>query len=542
MPATHDVLNQPPRLQDRNLFADDLALQQAARREGAAAFEDALGILGRKAGSAEVIQWGFDANENLPVLQTHDRTGHRVDRVHYHPSWHDLLRLSTEAGLHGAVWADPRPGAHVARAAGFILVAQAEAGHGCPISMTYSVVPPLRSAPELAARWEPKVTTRAYDERFLPIEQKTGALMGMAMTEKQGGSDVRANTTRATPAEPDGIGFPYRLTGHKWFCSAPMCDGFLVLAQAPKGLTCFLLPRVLPDATANGFFIQRLKNKLGNKSNASSEIELENALAWRVGEEGRGVPTIIEMTNHTRLDCTLGAAGIMRGGLVQAIHHARHRSTFGQRLVDHALMKNVLADLAIESEATTLVALRLARAFENRDPSSSDAAFRRIATPIAKYWTTKRSMAHVAEAMECLGGNGYTEDFPLARMYRESPVNSIWEGSGNVICLDVLRALRRTPEVFGVLRDEILLSGGQNPAFDEHWSEVETLVQTGADSQARRLVEGLALALEASLVVRFSPEAVANAFCASRLDGGEYAFGTLPEGTDFNAVLDRALP
>jgi putative acyl-CoA dehydrogenase len=489
------------------------------------------------------------ANEHRPVLRSHDRNGNRIDEVEFHPAWHSLMRLGVEHGLHALPWREPRPGAHVARAALFATLAQVEAGVGCPLSMTYSVVPALRAEPEVAAEWVPRVTSLSYDPRLIPSWEKTGAVCGMAMTEKQGGSDVRANTTRAVRI---GGGDEYEITGHKWFCSAPMSDAFLVLAQSsgqtPGGLTCFLLPRFTPDGARNRFHIQRLKDKLGNRSNASSEVEFRAAWARRIGEEGRGVPAILEMVVHTRLDCVIGSAASLRQGTAQAIWHARHRRTFGGLLADHALMRNVLADLAVESEAATVSMMRLARAFDEAD--SGDAAalsLKRLATAVLKYWICKRAPVHAAEALECLGGNGYVEEWPLARLYREAPLNSIWEGSGNIQCLDVLRALQKAPESLSGLLWEIAQARGGDARLDIFAAALREdfarLDPAEAETRARWLVERLALALQASLLVRHAPPAVADAFCATRLAGeGGRAFGTLPPGTDFGAILERAAP
>jgi putative acyl-CoA dehydrogenase len=540
---THEVQNQVPPLVGYNLFITDRALIEATEREGAAWVTDQARQLGQILGGEEAIQWGFDANNNPPVLYTHDPRGERRDEVRFHPAWHSLMRLSVSFGLHCLPWSQTRDGAHAARATLFLLVGQNEAGHSCPISMTYAAVPVLRRQPRLASEWEPRITSTVYDPRFLPAAEKTGVLVGMAMTEKQGGSDVRANTSRAVPAGPGGPGAEYRLTGHKWFCSAPMCDAFLVLAQAPGGLSCFLLPRWMPDGSRNRFFLQRLKNKLGNRSNASSEIEFDGAFATLVCEEGRGVRTIVEMVNHTRLDCTLGAAALMRQAVVQAMHHSRHRAAFGHLLSDQPLMQNVLADLCLESEAATVLAMRLARAYDA--PQESEAGFRRIATAVAKYWTCKRAAAHACEALECLGGNGYVEESIMPRLFRESPLNSIWEGSGNVICLDVLRAIGNEPGAIEALLAEIDSGRGADPRFDAYASSLhaEWKPLAAEPRQARRLVERLALALQGSLMVRFSPPAVADAFCASRLaiDAGR-AFGTLPNSVNFAAIVERALP
>jgi putative acyl-CoA dehydrogenase len=452
--------------------------------------------------------------------------------------------VAVERGLHAAPWRDPRAGAHVARAAAFYVWTQAEAGHGCPISMTYSVVPALRAEADLAAEWEPRLVSDIYDPLSRPAAEKAGALAGMAMTEKQGGSDVRANTTTAAPVE--GAGGEYVLSGHKWFCSAPMGDLFLMLAQAPGGLTCFAVPRWRPDGTRNDIHLQRLKDKLGNRSNASSEIELDQAWGRRVGDEGRGVATIITMVNHTRLDCVIGASAVMRQALTQACHHASHRQAFGRRLVDQPLMANVLADLAVESEAATLTMLRLARAFDGRDDGSED-AFRRLATAVAKYWVCKRQPSMVVEALECLGGNGYVEESMLPRLFRESPLNGIWEGSGNVMCLDVLRAMARQPEAVEAFRAELGLAVGADGRYDAFVErldgELAGLGDGEVEARARRLVEAMALALEGSLVIRHTPPAVADAFCASRLAGDSgRAFGTLPTGLDHAGIVKRAWP
>jgi len=442
---THEVANQATPLEGLDTFAVNRPLREALEREGGGFAVEAAHELGRLAGRPEVIALGFQANEHPPVLHTHDRVGRRIDEVEFHPAWHELMRLGVSYGLHAAPWRDPRPGAHVARATLFSLLSSVEAGFGCPISMTYSIVPALRAQPELAADWEPGLTSLDYDPGLRAPAGKRGLLAGMAMTEKQGGSDVRANTTVAEPVDGGGPGGEYALTGHKWFCSAPMCDVFLVLAQAPGGLSCFLVARVLPDGSRNAFHLQRLKDKLGNRSNASSEIELHGALARLVGEEGRGVPTIIEMVAHTRLDCCVGGATVMRQGVAHALHHTAERSAFGRRLIDQPLMINVLADLCVESEAATVTAMRLARAYDEAGESAEHGRFRRLATAVAKYWLCKRAPGHAHESLECLGGNGYVEASGLPRLYREAPLNGIWEGSGNVICLDVLRAMARDP-------------------------------------------------------------------------------------------------
>ncbi len=515
----HEVLNQAPPLCDYNLFSTDRALRMAVAREGAGWACGRLEAFGARMGSAEAIEWGAQANENPPVLKTHDRYGNRRDEVEFHPAWHHVMRASAEAGVHNLPWADPRPGAHVARAAIALMASQNEAGHVCPLSMTYSAVPVLRRHAELAAEWEPRIHSMEYDPSFRPAAEKRGVLIGMAMTEKQGGSDVRANTTRAEHLAGD----EFAIHGHKWFCSAPMNDAFLVLAQAPGGLSCFFLPRWTPEGKKNGFHIQRLKSKLGNRSNASGEIEFDGAWARRIGEEGRGVATIIEMVHHTRLDCVMGAASLMRQALVQAIHHARHRSAFGKSLIDQPAMRAVLADLALESEAATLLLMRIARAFDE-----GDRAFARLAVAAAKFWVAKRAPAHVAEALECLGGNGYVEESVLPRLYREAPLNSIWEGSGNVIALDVLRALKKDPEALERVREEIALGDPKLAAIDPNVDE----------AGARTLAEKIAVALQASLMLRFSPGG--ELFRLSRIEGRwGRVFGTLPS-ENLQPILDGA--
>jgi putative acyl-CoA dehydrogenase len=545
--GTHEVANQPPPLVDYNVFEADRVLVEAVRREGADWAEGRIAAVGEVAGSERVQALGAQANENPPCLKTHDRYGNRVDTVDFHPAWHELMALAVEHELHCSPWKDPRPGAHVARGAAFMCFSQAEAGVGCPTSMTYSVIPALRTQPELAAEWEPRFLSSSYDPANAPASHKVGALAGMGMTEKQGGTDVRANTTLARPVNGGGPGAEYELTGHKWFMSAPQCDAFLVLAQADGGISCFLFPRWTPDGTRNRFRLQRLKDKLGNRSNASSEIEFDSASAWLVGEEGAGVRTIIEMVNHTRLDCVLGGATGMRAGVAQAIHHASHRSVFGRELVDQPLMRNVLADLAVESEAATIGALRLARAYDEAIAGDEEAQnLKRVANAVLKYWVCKRAVVHAGEALECLGGNGYVEESGMPRLFRESPLNSIWEGSGNVQCLDVLRAMVKSPasvEAFFAEVQEGAVAEPRLSAFatqlrDELPGDLETI-----ESRARRLVEKMALALQGSLLVRYGDEAVADAFCASRLSGDwGQAFGTLPAGTDFARIIERHRP
>ncbi|MBC7271002.1 MAG: acyl-CoA dehydrogenase family protein [Streptomyces sp.] len=540
MTATHDVTNQPPPPVPYDA-ADDAALLEGLRREGAGWAEEDIRRLGLRAGSAEAQEWGGLANRHEPVLRTHDRYGHRVDEVDFHPSWHHLMRVAVGEGLAGTPWAEDRPGAHVARTAGGLVWGHAEAGHGCPTSMTYAAVPALRREPELAKVYEPLLTSREYDPGLRVPTEKRGLLAGMGMTEKQGGSDVRTNTTTATPTAEPGV---YTLRGHKWFTSAPMCDVFLVLAQAPGGLSCFLVPRVLPDGSRNPFRIQRLKDKLGNRSNASSEPEFDGTVAWLVGPEGQGVKTIIEMVNCTRLDCVMASATLMRRTLVEAGQHARHRFAFGARLADQPLMRNVLADLALESEAATTLALRLAGAADRAvRGDEGERAFRRIATAVGKYWVTKRGPAFTAEALECLGGNGYVEESGMPRHYREAPLLSIWEGSGNVNALDVLRALGRDPATAQALFAELAAARGVDARLDAAVTRLKDSLAGASETGARRLVELMALTLQASLLVRYAPPAVADAFCASRLGGDwGHAFGTLPDGADLEAVLVRALP
>ncbi|WP_431994314.1 acyl-CoA dehydrogenase family protein [Streptomyces griseoflavus] len=537
---THEVTNQPPPLTPYDA-SDDTALLEGVRREGAGWAEEDLRRLGLLAGSAQVQEWSDQANRHEPELRTHDRYGHRVDEVDFHPSWHHLMRTAVAEGLAGAPWADGRPGAHVVRTAGGLVWGHTDAGHGCPTSMTYAAVPALRRQPELAKVYEPLLTSRVYEPGLRTPAGKGGLLAGMGMTEKQGGSDVRTNTTAAAPTAEPGV---YTLRGHKWFTSAPMCDVFLVLAQAPEGLSCFLVPRVLPDGTRNTFRIQRLKEKLGNRSNASSEPEFDGTVAWLVGPEGQGVKTIIEMVNCTRLDCVMMSAALMRKTLVEAGHHVRHRSAFGARLVDQPLMRNVLADLALESEAATALTLRLAGAADRAvRGDAGEAAFRRIATAVGKYWVTKRGPAFTAEALECLGGNGYVEDSGMPRHYREAPLLSIWEGSGNVNALDVLRALGRDPATAQTLFDELALARGADARLDAAVAGLREQLAAGSQAGARRLVERMALTLQGSLLVRHAPPAVADAFCATRLGGDwGYSFGTLPAGTGVDAILGRALP
>lgn len=541
--STHEVTNQPPVLENYNPFLADAVLIEGVHREGGEAFEAELSAFGEKAGRADVIELGYQANKFTPEFKAFDRFGHRQDKVEYHPAYHELMRLAVSEEIHALPWNRPGRGAHVARAAKHFLLTQVEAGHLCPITMTFAVVPALRAQPEIAAEWVPRVTSKEYDPRLVPAQDKTGAIMGMAMTEKQGGSDVRANTTRATAIGAEGPGEEYLLTGHKWFCSAPMSDAFLTLAQTERGLSCFLVPRFLPDGTRNRFFIQRLKDKLGNKSNASSEIEYYDTWARMVGEEGRGVPTIIEMVNHTRLDCAIGSSALMRQAIVQAIHHTTHRSAFGKKLVDQPLMQNVLADLALESEAATTLVMRLARAYDESQFDESKRPFMRIATAIGKYWICKRGPAMAYEALECHGGAGYVEESIMPRVYREMPLASIWEGSGNVMALDVLRAMSKEPESVPALLEELLLAKGANRYYDQLLSSIQSELTNLEDIQrrARRVVEKLGIALQAGLLIRHAPEYVSDAFCGARIgkEAGE-EYGTLPAEVRMQEIVNRA--
>ncbi len=540
--------NQPPPYADRDLLTDDAALREALEREGGGASRDEVGSWGRRLGRAETLALADAANRNPPQLRTHDARGERVDAVDFHPAWHELMRLAGAEGEHCAPWSNPVPGAQVARAAKYHLHAQVENGTQCPLTMTFASFPVLARAastlPSVARDWIPRLLTRDYDPRTLPVAQKRSLLIGMGMTERQGGSDVRSNTTRAESDPASGEG-TVRLTGHKWFFSAPQCDGHLVLAREGAGISCFLLPRFLPDGARNAVRINRLKDKLGNRSNASSEVEFDRALAWPVGEPGRGVTTILEMVQHTRLDCVLGTAGMMRAALARAIHYARHRVAFGRLLVQKPLMRNVLADLALEVEAATALALRLARAFE-ADAPEAERALARIVTPAAKYWLCKRGPALAAEAMEVNGGSGYVEESALPRIYREMPVNSIWEGSGNVICLDVVRAMKREPAARDALLAEIAAARGVHAAFDAFTGTLARDIEAPSDDEwhARSLAQRVAVSLQASLLLRHAPASVSDAFCATRLDSASFAgaaFGALPSGIAASEIIDRAL-
>ncbi len=538
--STHAVTNQAPPRIDIDEFATNVPLVEAVNRYDAAWALPQLHQVGQYVGTAQFQHDAELANTFEPVLHAFDRYGNRIDEVEYHPAYHRIIGAAVESGAHTSAWAEPKPGANVARAAAFMLFAQVEPGHACPISMTHSAVPVLTRSTELSAQWMPRLLSRSYDGSL--ATGKPSALFGMAMTEKQGGSDVRANTTAAVNAG-DGT---WRLTGHKWFVSAPMSDAFLMLAQAPTGLSCFLVPRVLEDGTRNVFMIQRLKEKLGNRANASSEVEFENTVGFLVGDEGRGVSTIMEMVSLTRLDNVYGTAAGMRQSVAEALWHVRHRAAFGALLVDQPAMTSVVADLALESEAATATAMRLARAYDE-DASEQERAFRRLATAVSKYWICKRGPEHAYESLECLGGNGYIEESPLARRYREQPVMAVWEGSGNVIALDVLRALVREPESAAAFDAEVSLATGVDPLLDAHLASTRRLLRevAGADaavaaSHARRLVEMLALALQASLLLRTAPSAISDAFIGARLgEGRGHLFGVLPVGTDLVAILER---
>ncbi|WP_328540152.1 acyl-CoA dehydrogenase family protein [Streptomyces sp. NBC_00344] len=542
---THDVTNQAPRRAGLDEYGTNMPLRAAVREFGAAHHEPQLHEIGSLVGSEQFQHWAELAHTCPPALRTHDRYGNRIDEIDFHPAYHEVTGAAVRYGTHTAAWADPKPGAAVARAASFMLFAQIEPGHACPMSMSHAVVPVLQRDPDVGRDWLPGLLSRSYDPRLIAPGRKTGLTFGMGMTEKQGGSDVRANTTRATPLTSDPDDRAHLLTGHKWFFSAPQSDAFLVLAQAEAGLTCFLVPRVLPDGTTNTVRIQRLKNKLGNKSNASSEVEFDNTWAARVGEPGRGVPTIIEMVNHTRLDCVLGTTAGMRQSLSEAVWHAAHRSAFGARLIEQPAMTAVLADLALETEAATWTSLRLAHAYE-ANSGESELLFRRLATAVSKYWICKRGPHHAYEALECLGGNGYTEDWPLARRYREQPVMAVWEGSGNVIALDVLRGIARTPRSLDAFWAELEHTAGADRVLDAHIRRVrqdlgdDLLDPVAAQTRARATVENMALALQASLMLRHAPTSSAEAFIGARLgDSRGHQYGILPRGTDASVIVER---
>ena len=545
MDSTHEVFNQPQALVDYNLFASNRPLRDALRFNAPQLGTAALSALGATLGSTSMQMHARLANIHAPVLNSHDRVGRRTDQVEFHPSYHALMALATGAGLHGTPWSEQNPSAHVERAAGFMLFTELEPSTLCPISMTYAVTPALKSSAALYADWGPKLASRAYDPALKLWSEKSGLTMGMGMTEKQGGSDVRANTTQAVREGNDHWGERYRLTGHKWFFSAPMCDAFLVLAQTQSGLSCFFLPRVLPDESLNAIRIQRLKDKLGNKANASAEVEFENAQAWLVGDEGRGVPQILEMGTMTRLDCALGTSGLMRQALSLALKHTSQRQAFGKLLIDQPLMRNVLADLAIESEAACALSIRIARSFDHKT-EPHEAAMARLLTPIAKFWICKRGSHFAQEAMECLGGNGYVEaggEGVMARIYREMPLNSIWEGAGNVMVLDLLRALRQGDAVAALLH-ELASAKGAHPALDRMTAALPARIEGMAnESEARRLAQDVALAVQGALLCQSAPVEVFDAFCESRIAGNwGHTFGTLAADTHFESIIARAMP
>ncbi len=546
--ATHEVTNQPPDLEGYNLYDTDRALKEALHREGAGWAEDKARSLGAAAGSERVIKLAFEANNNPPRLRAFDRFGRRVDEVEFHPAYHQLMELAIGCGVHSITWTADRPGGYVAHTALEYLLTQAEAGVCCPVTMTHAVIPAIRRQPEIAAEWEPRILSNEYDPRFIPAGEKAGATFGMALTEKQGGSDLRANTTRAEPIGTGGTGgtggpgAEYELKGHKWFCSAPMSDAFMTLASTEKGLSCFIVPRWRPDGSRNPFLIQRLKDKLGNRSNASCEVEYDGTWGRMIGDEGGGVPIVMDMVHHTRLDTSLAAAGLMRQASVQAAHYASHRTAFQKRLSQQPLMTNVLADMAIESEAAMLMVMRVARGFDESAADEQAGAFTRIAVSVAKYWINKRLPNHVYEAMECHGGGGYVEESIMARLYREAPLNSIWEGSGNVICLDVLRAMRRQPGAVEAFIAEVEGGRGADHRLDGAIDRLKDMLndEKELETRARLITERMALVLQGSLMVRHAPAALADAFCASRL-GGDWgrAYGTLPSGVAYDKIIER---
>lgn len=545
VPHTHEVRNQPPPLTDYNAFDGDTALCEAVQREGAQWARDTLSEAGARTGSAEVLEWGYLANECKPQLHAFDRQGHRIDTVRYHESYHKLMAMSLEAGLHCSPWTQPGPGAHVARAAREYLHAQVDAGHGCPVTMTFASVPAIRTTPALAESWLPKILTPGYDPRNVPHTEKQSLTIGMGMTEKQGGSDVRSNTTRAWPVGREtGSGAAYELLGHKWFTSAPMCDGFLMLAQSTGGLSCFLVPRWRPDGTKNPMQIQRLKNKSGNVSNASSEIELRGALGWMVGDEGRGVPAIIQMVAMTRFDCMVGSTAGMRQAVAQAIHHCQHRAAFGKTLAEQPAMANVLADLQLEVEGALALTMRMARALDHAD-DPHEKLLLRLGLPVGKYWICKRHPGHAYEAMECIGGNGVMDDFIMARIYRDAPINAIWEGSGNVQALDLLRAMAKSPDAVAAWFVELEQARGAHPLLDAAVDQLSSALEDRDDLEfrARSLTEAMALTMQAAQLVRAGNRTVSEAFIQSRLAGPTaHHFGTLPRGVDVQTLMERGNP
>ena len=539
-----EVFNQAAALENYNLFTSNVALQEAVEREGAGWVVEKATAFGVLLGRAETLNLGELANKFPPILKTFDRFGHRIDEVEFHPSYHELMKIGAENETHSLAWTSEKTGKFVARCALMFLRHQVEEGTSCPLTMTFAVVPSLKIQPELEKEWLPKVLSNQYDARMIPASEKLSATFGMAMTERQGGSDVRANTTLAKPKNKRGAGNEYEITGHKWFCSAPMSDAFLVLAQTDGGISCFLLPRFTPDGTRNAFYIQRLKDKLGNKSNASSEVEFHAAFAKMIGEEGRGVASIMEMVRHTRLDCCIGSAASMRKAVYEAVNHCSYRKTFGKRLIEHDLMQNVLTDLCLETEAATAFAFRLARGFDESATSEEAKYFTRLATAIGKFWITKRAVAVVSEALECLGGNGYVEESPLPRLYRDVPLNSIWEGSGNVQCLDVLRSLQKELQSLEAFWNEINKVKGASTIFDNFVQKLERELRdtTNLELRARYVVEKMALAIQSAILLQNAPDFMSEAFCASRLAENNLVFGTLPVGTDFDAIISRSIP
>jgi len=536
---THEVTNQPPPFAGGNAFSDDMPLREALEREGGAWSKQNAEALGALVGDPQMQDFARQANRNLPELLTFDAFGRRLDHVEFHPSWHELMRLAYGHAVHSLAWTEQRPGSHVARAALSYLWNQIENGVGCPVGMTYSAIPALRLDPEIAGLFETPALSTEYDPRPIPVSQKTGATIGMTLTEKQGGSDLRANATRA---EPDGNG-GWLLSGHKYFCSAPMCDLFFSLAVTDKGLTCFVIPRSLPDGTRNRFFIQRLKDKCGNRSNASSEVEFNRTWAMRLGEEGAGIKVALKMTHHTRLDFAVASAGLMRLALSHALHHTSHRHAFQRFLIDQPLMSSVLADLALEWEASLALSMRIARAVDEAEQSEAGRLFERLMTPVAKYWVCKRAPAFVAETLECMGGVGYVEELPMARLYREAPLNGIWEGTGNVVCLDIQRALQRHPGCDEVVMAELDASRGTERRYDRFVDTLkDDLPELSRDqARARELAERLACGLQAALLLRHAPEVVSDAFCRTRLEGASgRQFGVLPSGVSSSAIVDRA--
>ena len=541
---THRVENQPQPLENYNSYLSDVALQDAVQREGGTQFAAELSAFGQLTGSASVIEWGFQANQNKPTFRTHDRYGRRVDEVDFHPAYHKLMETAIVNGIHALPWTETRKGKNLYRAALFYMQSQVEAGHGCPITMTFAAIPTIRKQESIAKQWEPLITSRIYDSRNIPAHEKNGVTIGMAMTEKQGGSDVRANTTRAFPVGQRGSGEVYELVGHKYFVSAPMCDAFLVLAQAEGGISCFLVPRWRPDGTKNPIQIQQLKNKMGNVSNASSETELRGAMGWLIGDEGRGIANILEMVALTRFDCMIGSSAGMRQAMVQILHHCQHRKAFGKTLIDQPLMQNVLADLSLESEAAVALTMRMARAMDNPDDEQEQLLLR-IGTAIGKYWICKRTPGHAYEAMECIGGSAVMEDSIMPRLYREAPVNAIWEGSGNVQCLDMLRAMSRNPGSLEALFAEVDEAKGLNKHFDSFVNKTKNAFSdlSEIEYQGRVLVEHLALSLQGSILLRTENEQLGEAFCASRMQSGSHQmYGTLPKDIDCSALLQRAQP